>query len=126
MPNEAATDWICPGFTAVGRWTALVNVLNPNADRAEVTATFHDQWGVKVEEETKIAAPSEVVWFTPDEFGLMWVRIRSDRPVLPDGSAPAALYSPQNERQVSMHFYQAEGTKVTEIVRVPIDRLREQ
>jgi hypothetical protein len=110
MASDAATDWICPHFYSGGPWTGQVWVMNPNTEHAKLTISFHEQVGPEVHKETDTLNPSETMWYQPwDHWGDMWVRVHSDKAVLPAGYFATA---PKDDQYVEATFYRVEGLHV--------------
>jgi hypothetical protein len=122
MASDAATDWICPCFHAEGSWTGQVWVMNPNKESAKVTITFHDQIGPELHKDVDTIDAGETMWYQPfDKWGDMWVRVQSNRPVLPAGYYPTTS---QDDQYVDATFYRVEGLQPKLIRRPPTEVAR--
>jgi hypothetical protein len=113
MASDAANNWICPSFHAEGSWTGQVWVMNPNKDAAKVTITFHDQMGPELYKAVDTIWAGETMWYQPfDQWGDMWVRVQSNKPVLPAGYYPTTA---QDDQYVDATFYRVEGTQLIQL-----------
>jgi hypothetical protein len=102
--SDAATRWICPYWRADNQPDfTRVFVLNPNAEPASVTGHWFDMNGNVVSEHSETVGARSHWIFTAGTLGSGWLRITSDRPVVPWGETPFGGVEPTGN--TTMTFY---------------------